>query len=101
MSGSPSGGGGPVHAEERQHRILSLARNEGGVDVGKLAVELTVAPETIRRDLRVLERHGLVHRTHGGAYPVETARFETSLAARSTRWVPEKRRIAAAAVELL
>jgi DeoR family transcriptional regulator, fructose operon transcriptional repressor len=90
-----------VHAEERQHQILASARDEGGVDVGKLAADLGVAPETIRRDLRVLERHGLVHRTHGGAYPVETARFETSLAMRTTRRVPEKRRIAAAAVELL
>jgi DeoR/GlpR family transcriptional regulator of sugar metabolism len=88
-------------AEERQHRILSVARSEGTVDVGKLAADLAVAPETIRRDLRQLEQHGLVRRTHGGAYPVETARFETTLAMRTTRRVPEKRRIAAAAVGLL
>jgi DeoR family transcriptional regulator, fructose operon transcriptional repressor len=90
-----------MHATERQHRILSLARAEGQVDVAKLAADLAVAPETIRRDLRVLEQHGLVRRTHGGAYPVETARFETNLATRTTRHVPEKRRIAAAAVERL
>lgn len=90
-----------MNAEERQHRIVVLARDEGEVDVGKLAADLAVAPETIRRDLRVLEQHGLIRRTHGGAYPVETARFETTLAARTTRRVPEKRRIAAAAVELL
>jgi DeoR family fructose operon transcriptional repressor len=69
--------------------------------VAKLAADLAVAPETIRRDLRQLEKHGLIRRTHGGAYPVETARFETSLAMRTTRRVPEKRRIAAAAAELL
>jgi DeoR/GlpR family transcriptional regulator of sugar metabolism len=90
-----------VNKEERQHRIVVLARDAGEIDVGKLAAELTVAPETIRRDLRLLEQHGLIRRTHGGAYPVETARFETTLAARTTRRVPEKRRIAAAAVELL
>jgi DeoR/GlpR family transcriptional regulator of sugar metabolism len=90
-----------VRAEERQHRILTLARSDGGVDVGKLAADLAVAPETVRRDLRVLEQHGLIRRTHGGAYPVETARFETTLAMRTTRRVPEKRRIAAAAAELL
>jgi len=90
-----------VGAEERQHRILSLARSDGGVDVAKLAADLAVAPETVRRDLRVLEQHGLIRRTHGGAYPVETARFETTLAMRTTRRVPEKRRIAAAAVDLL
>lgn len=90
-----------MSAEERQHRILALARSRGDVDVGALAADLAVAPETIRRDLRQLEQHGLVRRTHGGAYPVETARFETTLAARTTRRVPEKRRIAAAAVGLL
>src|SRR2546430_9509338 len=85
-----------VQAEERQHQILVSARNEGSVDVGKLAAELGVAPETVRRDLRVLEKHGLVHRTHGGAYPVETSQFETSLSIRTTRRVPEKRRMALA-----
>ena len=90
-----------MRAEERQHRILSLARSNGGVDVAKLAADLAVAPETVRRDLKVLEQHGLIRRTHGGAYPVETARFETTLAMRTTRRVPEKRRIATAAVELL
>jgi DeoR family fructose operon transcriptional repressor len=90
-----------MNAEERQHRILALARGNGDVDVGKLAVDLSVAPETIRRDLRTLEQHGLIRRTHGGAHAVETARFETTLAMRTTRHVPEKRRIAAAAVDLI
>jgi DeoR family transcriptional regulator, fructose operon transcriptional repressor len=85
-------------AEERQHRILTVARSEGSVDVGRLAADLSVAPETIRRDMRLLEQRGLVRRTHGGAYPVETARFETTLAMRTTRRVAEKRRIAEAAV---
>jgi DeoR/GlpR family transcriptional regulator of sugar metabolism len=90
-----------VHAEQRQHRILAMARSQGGVEVTSLAAELAVAPETVRRDLRLLEQHGLIRRTHGGAYPTETAAFETTLAMRTTRRVPEKRRIAAAAVEQL
>ena len=68
-----------MSSEDRQHQILALARSQGEVDVLKLAAELGVAPETLRRDLRQLEQHGLVRRTHGGAYPVETARFETTL----------------------
>jgi DeoR/GlpR family transcriptional regulator of sugar metabolism len=89
-----------VNADERHQRIVALARAEGDVDVAKLAADLAVSPETVRRDLRALERHGLVRRTHGGAYPVETAKFETSLAMRTTRCVPEKRRIAAASAAL-
>ncbi|MGA4842735.1 DeoR/GlpR family DNA-binding transcription regulator [Streptomyces sp. G45] len=88
-------------AEERRRQIVRVARRSGSVDVGALATELGVAKETVRRDLRTLENHGLVRRTHGGAYPVESARFETTLAFRTTAHVPEKRRIAAAAAGLL
>lgn len=87
-------------AEERQRAIVGAARRAGSVEVGALAEELGVAKETVRRDLRALEAHGLLRRTHGGAYPVESAGFETTLAFRSTMHVPEKRRIAAAAAEL-
>lgn len=90
-----------MSAEQRQRRILAAARQAGSVDVAKLAAELSVAKETVRRDLRVLEAHGLMRRTHGGAYPVESAGFETTLAFRTTMHVPEKRRIASTAAELL
>lgn len=90
-----------MDAEERQQRILALARSRGSVEVTGLAEDLNVAPETVRRDLRMLEQHGLVRRNHGGAYPTETASFETTLAMRRNRRVPEKRRIAAAAVKML
>lgn len=90
-----------MSAEERQRAIVAAARRSGSVDVGELAAQLNVARETVRRDLRLLEDHGLVRRTHGGAYPVESAGFETTLAFRTTMHVPEKRRIATAAAGLL
>ncbi|WP_425835342.1 DeoR/GlpR family DNA-binding transcription regulator [Streptomyces fractus] len=90
-----------MSAEERQREIVRAARHSGSVDVTELAAALGVAKETVRRDLRALEDHGLVRRTHGGAYPVESAGFETTLAFRTTMHVPEKRRIATAAADLL
>ncbi|WP_329181750.1 MULTISPECIES: DeoR/GlpR family DNA-binding transcription regulator [unclassified Streptomyces] len=90
-----------MRAEERQHRILTLARHQGQVEVTVVASDLKVAPETIRRDLGVLERRGLVRRTYGGAYPVEGAGFETNMAQRLTLHVADKRRIAAEAVKLV
>ncbi|MHB9754503.1 DeoR/GlpR family DNA-binding transcription regulator [Streptomyces sp. BYX5S] len=90
-----------MSAEERQREIVRVARHSGSVDVTELATALGVAKETVRRDLRALEDHGLVRRTHGGAYPVESAGFETTLAFRTTMHVPEKRRIATAAADLL
>ena len=89
------------HAEERRRQILDHARGAGHIDVTDLAEQLDVAAETVRRDLRVLEEHGLLRRTHGGAYPVESAGFETNLAHRSEHRVAEKRRVAAAAADLL
>ncbi|MFD8077415.1 DeoR/GlpR family DNA-binding transcription regulator [Streptomyces sp. NBC_00510] len=90
-----------MRGDERQHRILALVRQAGRVEVTALAADFKVAPETIRRDLSELERRGLVRRTHGGAYPVESAGFETDLARRETHQVEGKRRIAAAGVKLL
>jgi DeoR/GlpR family transcriptional regulator of sugar metabolism len=90
-----------MRTEDRQHRILSIARQTGRVEVADIAAEFAVAPETVRRDLSELARMGLVRRTHGGAYPVESAGFETNLAQRVTRHIDSKRRIAAAAVKLL
>lgn len=75
----------PLDADERRRAILTMTRSNGSAEVAALAAELNVSPETVRRDLRGLEEHGLIRRTHGGAYPVESAGFETTLAERTTR----------------
>lgn len=54
-------------AGDRHRRIIDLLDTHGRVEVGDLSVRLDVAPETIRRDLRQLESHGLLQRVHGGA----------------------------------
>jgi DeoR family transcriptional regulator, fructose operon transcriptional repressor len=87
-----------MFAEQRQQRIVDLARSAGRVDVAALAAELGVTPETVRRDLTVLERHGVLRRVHGGAIPVEQLRFEPGLAARDSAQRAEKERIAKAAL---
>src|SRR4051795_9510037 len=87
-----------MYAEERQQEILRLARAEGRVDVPALAADLDVTTETIRRDLTVLERAGMVRRVHGGAIPVERLGFEPTLSTRDTVMTAEKERIAKAAL---
>lgn len=87
-----------MYAEERQQHIVDRARRDGRVDVAELSAELSVTGETIRRDLSVLERHGLLRRVHGGAIPVERLGFEPALAARDTVLTAEKDRIAKAAL---
>jgi len=87
-----------MYAEERQQQILDSARTAGRVEVNVLAEALDVTPETIRRDLTILERHGVLRRVHGGAIPVERLGFEPGVETRSDRFVAEKERIAKAAL---
>lgn len=90
-----------MYAEERRLDIVSRARAEGRVEVNRLAAELDVTPETIRRDLTVLERHGHLRRVHGGAIPIERLGFEPDIDTREAVMVGEKARIAKAALELV
>lgn len=53
--------------QERQIQILELLKTDQRVEVGSLARRFEVSEDTIRRDLRDLQRHGLILKTHGGA----------------------------------
>jgi DeoR family fructose operon transcriptional repressor len=96
-----TGNEGSVYAAERQQRIVELARAEGRVEVAAVAASLGVTPETVRRDLTILERHGVLRRVHGGAIPLENLGFEPRLAVRQERYTAEKERIAKRALEEL
>jgi DeoR family fructose operon transcriptional repressor len=87
-----------MYAPERQQEILRLARDGGRVDVISLAEEFQVTAETIRRDLKALDRAGLVRRVHGGAIPAGRLDFEPDLAERESTAADEKDRIAKAAL---
>ncbi|MEU2790142.1 DeoR/GlpR family DNA-binding transcription regulator [Streptomyces sp. NPDC007100] len=87
-----------MYAAERQQEILRLARESGRVDVLSLAEEFQVTAETVRRDLKALDRAGMVRRVHGGAIPAGRLDFEPDLAERDTVAADEKQRIARAAL---
>ena len=90
---------GSSRASERE--ILAAARENGHVEVTSAAGRLGVAAETIRRDMKTLERNGLIRRSYGRAYPVVRSIFETDLASRETNHPVEKQRIADEAVRHL
>jgi len=50
----------------RQSAILKAVTARGSCTVSELARELEVSGETIRRDIRVMARQGLVRKVHGG-----------------------------------
>lgn len=87
-----------MYAPERQQQILRLARESGRVDVLSLAEEFQVTAETVRRDLKALDRAGLVRRVHGGAIPAGRLDFEPDLAERESTAADEKDRIVRAAL---
>jgi len=91
-----------VYAPERQAAIATRVGRETRVSVSDLAVEHAVTTETVRRDLAVLERAGVLRRVHGGA--VSTAALalpETRVEERDGVATAAKDRIAAAALAQL
>src|SRR6201986_4608445 len=67
---TPSGVKEGMHAMLARHRqslILQAVRSDGSARVSDLTQQLGVSDMTIRRDLEVLARDGLVEKVHGGA----------------------------------
>ncbi|WP_346927919.1 DeoR/GlpR family DNA-binding transcription regulator [uncultured Arthrobacter sp.] len=56
-----------MSTEERHRRIGELLRHREHVSVDELMTECGASGATIRRDLDVLELHGVLRRVHGGA----------------------------------
>lgn len=59
-----------IPASVRQARIIAAFEKNGFVSITDLAEDFAVSAMTIRRDLMVLDKRGLLERTHGGAVPV-------------------------------
>jgi DeoR/GlpR family transcriptional regulator of sugar metabolism len=89
----------PRFAEERRARILDWLRRHGRVEVLDLARMLGVSEHTIRRDLLDLQAQGALHKTHGGAVSLQTARL--GLEARSAVLPQAKQAIGEAAAQLV
>ena len=78
--------------EERQKRILQVARTQGSVRINALAETFAVTSETMRRDLDELCGRGLLHRTYGGAAALSLT-HEPQVWERQRSRVAERQRI--------
>ena len=91
-----------LYPEERQQAIATLVTERGRIAVTDVAERFGVTTETVRRDLAVLERAGMLRRVHGGAVPTGALTLvEHGLGERHGTRAEEKRKIAAAALDLL
>src|SRR5260370_15003354 len=88
-------------AQERRERIFEDIETSGIASVRDLAKRFEVSHITIMRDLQELEQEGLIRRVHGGAISVRGASYEPPFIARASQYSPEKKRIAAKAVEMI
>jgi len=89
-------------SEERRRAILEVVSLDGRALVKDLARRFRTSEVTIRKDLEVLNSHGLLHRTHGGVLPVQGgALADPTLREKEELHRKEKLRIGAAAAGLV
>ena len=62
--------------EERRRHILEILNRDGRVLVVDLAKQFRTSQVTIRKDLDVLQAHGRIQRSHGGALPARESALE-------------------------
>lgn len=85
--------------QQRRQYILDLLQQDGEVVAKVLAQQWSISEDTIRRDLREMDKQGLLQRVHGGALPRSPALAD--LATRSTLCSEEKQLIARHALTLI
>lgn len=90
---------GNIVARRRAH-IVGIARSTGSVAVEDLAAQLSVTPQTIRKDLNALAEQTLLSRVHGGAL-VTSGVDNLAYEARRTIAAQAKAQIGAAAAALI
>jgi len=91
-----------MYAEERQQAIASLVIAKGRASVTELVQAYDVTTETVRRDLGVLDRAGVLRRVHGGAVPARALRVvESGVGEREATRADHKDAIGIAAAEFV
>jgi DeoR family glycerol-3-phosphate regulon repressor len=79
---------------ERHEQIVRYVQERGYASIAMLAADLDVTAQTIRRDLAILHRQGILARQHGGA-SLSSSLANTRYATRHFENGQEKSRIAA------
>lgn len=85
------------NTQQRRHSIIALLNHQGEVSVDELSTRFETSEVTIRKDLAVLEKTGLLLRRYGGAVAIPdevTQPFSAKIA-------PNKLAIAEAAARLI
>jgi DeoR family fructose operon transcriptional repressor len=91
-----------MYAIERHQQIGETIGTQGRVTVTELSERFGVTPETVRRDLDLLEQQGVLQRVHGGAVAgSKISVAESTVAVRSDKSRDAKLVIARAALGMI
>ncbi len=85
----------------RRAKISDLVKRQGIVRVDELSNEFGVSVITIRRDLDILEKKGLVERTHGGAMVTDHLNVESAYSEKRQTYINIKQAIGEKAASLI
>ena len=86
---------------ERQKEIVKVLSEYHEVKSAELANIMQVSEETIRRDLKYLERQKILKRVHGGAIRETNRSEEKQFSSRSGKNLKEKKKIAVLTASLV
>ncbi|MFZ5808544.1 MAG: DeoR/GlpR family DNA-binding transcription regulator [Chloroflexota bacterium] len=90
-----------ILSEERHQVILDLLEESGSVTVNEMVERFGVSEMTIRRDLDILEKKGLLRRVHGGAVLDRGRSYEPPFLSRAVENLEAKQRIGRIAAEMI
>ncbi len=88
-------------AEERQNTIVSIVNENGSVLVKDLSKQFGVTEDSIRKDLTLLQKKGLLKKTYGGAMKVRRNEHEHTVKERIDHHIEDKKEIAQKALDLI
>lgn len=90
-----------MYLEERLDLILKELKEHGRLNVKDLATKFGVTPMTIRRNLEILEKKGLLLKSYGGAVLKESLSHDKLYSTRKKENLTEKKGIALKAVSYI
>ena len=88
-------------SKQRQNLIVQMIRDTGSVQVKDLSRHFSVTPDSIRKDLTLLQKKGLLKKTYGGAVAIPEENQDRYVAQRKGKYTADKQKIARKALELL
>jgi len=90
-----------MNSQERQNRIIESIQVKGRITIPDICEMFDISEMTARRDLKELDRQGLLRRTHGGAIANLGRSYEPPLNIRAGKNQPVKRAIGLKAADLI